>query len=104
MDEERPPQLLYSLSFTQRGPPPAPENHEPFGNSTRTSPDIANGTIQLGLPSLDLVFDDRMLEDVKTVWDRIMQASTEQEASETPNVFMTFEDRQEPADDLNSDD
>ena len=75
-------QVLYRLYYEQKR-----------STLTKQSPGVI---YELADPSLDLAFDDTMLDEVKASWEVTMRNQGGQE----PGVFMQFEERNE----MNGDD
>ncbi len=84
------------------------DNNNNNNNNNNVDASVASeksgGVIQLAPPSLDLVFDDAMLEEVKSVWQRVIHDPDGQGAVDGAAAeFMAFEDRQEPTEEMNGD-
>jgi hypothetical protein len=94
VNEEKQSRILLSLRYSQRGRLPFATGSEPSSSSrsipvtTSSGPDVAlsstrpgdghsDNVLQLPVPSLDLVFDDGVLNAVKSVWQQVMPASSE---------------------------
>lgn len=81
LDEEPHPTVLCTLRYTQSGLSASPMT---------SAVDSSGPVLQFPPPTLDLVFDDGMLEQVKAMWEKIKEDGSDSE-------FLTFEERQEVA-------
>lgn len=79
VNETPAPKTLWSLRYEQRASSPSNTTH--------------NSILAFPPPSLDLKFDDTILERVKPMWEKIMGADAD------PEFFMKFEDRENVDDD-----
>ncbi|GME53044.1 uncharacterized protein LTHEOB_1611 [Neofusicoccum parvum] len=79
VNETPAPKTLWSLRYEQRASSPPNTTH--------------NSILAFPPPSLDLKFDDTILERVKPMWEKIMGADAD------PEFFMKFEDRENVDDD-----
>lgn len=105
LDENESARVLYALRYTQSSlwPPSEHNIHTESTLSTSGVPASVDGPIlEFPPPSLDPVFDDDTLEQVKEIWKKVMRHSDENE-SETDNQFMVFEDREGMAAELEGD-
>lgn len=64
VDEPNAPSILWKLQYSQRGPTAVRTRSPSF--------DPALPSTVFGPPSLDLAFDDVMLDNVKSAWDKIV--------------------------------
>lgn len=98
LDENDSVQVLYTLRYTQSTSSPSSE-HGPHAestdsNSTSEAPaSVAGPVLEFPPSSLDPIFDDDILEQVKEIWKRIIGQPNPNE-SETAVDFMVFEDRE----------
>jgi Rab proteins geranylgeranyltransferase component A len=82
-DAEGAPTVLWSLRYTQLG---LPSGVEYFEDNPFVSP-ISDRIICFQPSSLDIAFDDGMVDAVKTAWKRLSGDDARDEE------FMSFEDR-----------
>lgn len=100
VDDDPSPEILYQIKYTQASTSSPPDRVE-LDPQTSTSMFNSPGNILLfPPPSLDLVFDDSILERVRTFWRKITGKGEDKEDS---GDFMVFEDREEFETDLNYD-
>ncbi|KAI9838996.1 MAG: hypothetical protein M1819_004204 [Sarea resinae] len=91
-DETAPPQILYSLRYKQQGPESS-STHSVSDLSSlpvsalQTDSDRPAKVYLFSPPSLDLAFDDRILDAVKQVWKNIIGEEVDESS------FMVFEER-----------
>lgn len=115
------PAVLYTLRYSQTGPLPTAHDREASADQPETSPaedDRRDHIIQLPRPSLDLVSDDQLLENVKSVWQQLHRDPSFCSSSSAPaearyetraaaeagadvRTFMMFDERQDEAVDEN---
>ncbi|KAL0260268.1 Rab proteins geranylgeranyltransferase component A [Diplodia seriata] len=82
IEGESTPKILWSVHYEQ------------YSRSGNDAPATTHDSIvAFPPPSLDLKFDDSMLDHVRTMWEKIMGDEAD------PNFFMRFEDREEIDDD-----
>ncbi|KAI9818732.1 MAG: Rab proteins geranylgeranyltransferase component A [Phylliscum demangeonii] len=82
-------QVLYTLRYQQLGPPSAAE-------ATQPQPPALSCVREFDAPSLDLVFDDDVLEQVRQAWCQIRgkEGGSETTGGEaSSDEFMVFDDR-----------
>ncbi|KKY14716.1 putative rab geranylgeranyl transferase escort protein [Diplodia seriata] len=82
IEGESTPKILWSVHY---------EQYSRSGNDAPTT--THDSIVAFPPPSLDLKFDDSMLDHVRTMWEKIMGDEAD------PNFFMRFEDREEIDDD-----
>ena len=89
MGDDSSPEVLYQIRYTQTSASPekAPQELE----SPYTVPNTPANILLFPAPSLDLVFDDSILERVKAFWGMIVG---EDRGKEDGGEFMVFEDRE----------
>jgi len=83
-NETKPASILWSLHYTQSGPSPS------RSSQSTTSPSVVSekSVLLCPPPSLDLAFDDALIEDVREKWKVIMGDEALEEE------FMMFETRE----------
>jgi Rab proteins geranylgeranyltransferase component A len=86
------PTLLWSISYLQRG------RASSVSIVTSFAQDESGQIITLPAPSLDLAFDDALVDSVRAVWKKIMGV----EADNTD--FLLFQERESNVDDDDDDD
>jgi len=88
--EPETPQVLWSLRYQQCSP------EHPSADSDQVIDSREDSFVTLPSPSLDLVFDETILDTVKSAWERILGADTQD--------FLVFEDRNGMGEDDEGDD
>ncbi|KAI9786437.1 MAG: Rab proteins geranylgeranyltransferase component A [Geoglossum umbratile] len=92
------PEVLYQIKYTQTSTSSSPDKVE---LDPQTSiPNSPKNVLLFPPPSLDLVFDDSILERVKTFWRMIIGRDEDEEGA---GDFMAFGDREEFGTDLSDD-
>lgn len=71
-------------------------------NTELTPISVVGSVLEFPPPSLDPVFNDDLLEQVKGIWKKVMH-QPDQTESETADNFMVFEDREGMTADLGGD-
>ncbi len=85
---EQPTEVLWSMRYQQRSQwSTAVSQDQPSKASPQPDPQELKNTMVFPSPTLDLAFDDSILEQVQEAWQKINAADPE-------SNFMIFEDRQ----------
>jgi len=91
-NEHNPATVLWSLRYAQHGLPPHAAQPNPSVSAPRLSPSpsspAGSSILMCPPPSLDLAFDDSLIEDVREKWRTIMGDEAVEED------FMRFEERE----------
>ncbi|KAI9841236.1 MAG: Rab proteins geranylgeranyltransferase component A [Sclerophora amabilis] len=102
VQEDVPPEILYSLRYTQHGSSVGQQVgklRDPSSTpSNPSTPNDSSRVLFFPLPSLDLAFDDNILDHVKDTWKKIM-SDTGEGCEGSEDEFMVFEDREDFGDD-----
>lgn len=87
VDEQQAPKVLWSLAYQQ--------HLDPWGETSEHGHG-SDRVLEFLPSSLDLVFDDAIIEDVKRIWQKIM--------GEDATDFLVFEEREGLGAEMSDDD
>ncbi|KAI9786348.1 MAG: Rab proteins geranylgeranyltransferase component A [Peltula sp. TS41687] len=107
-NDESAPRVLYTLRYTQSNlavPQTSTDAESTMESASKPPPPgSSDGPVLVSPPtSLDPVFDDALLDQVKEIWKKVMRQPDGNE-SDNADEFMVFEDREGMVADLEGDD
>ncbi|KAI9768952.1 MAG: Rab proteins geranylgeranyltransferase component A [Geoglossum simile] len=100
-DSDPSPEILYNMKYTQISTSLSPDKMELDLQTSAFMSNSPENVLLFPTPSLDLVFDDTILECVKTFWRKI--TGKDENEDEDSGDFMVFEDREAFETDVNND-
>ena len=97
--EDSSPEILYQMKYTQTSTSSSPDKVGLDPEALPSDLDSPENVLLFPPPSLDLVFDDSIIERVKAFWKKIV----DKDGDEGSGEFMIFEDRETFGTDLGDD-